>query len=364
MNKLHKQDLHELAKFNGDCAITIYVPMHTSASPPHITENQIRLKNLSHQAVQMLEDDGNGELANKLLEEVLSLSEDLPFWTEQTCSMLICASKDFIKIFNLPVDSEEYVALDNQFHLAPLLGLISDEQDFYVLELNEHNPKLLHGDMYGLSTSGIELPISYKEMNSGISDSTKIKAEYKQSGYPDRFFKGIDHIITEELDTSLPLILAGTATETAAYKNISHYPNIMNKSVTNSYDESQMAELYAKVKPIIDFEIIKPQHKSIIEEYLRLEQSSPDLTSNSEENLIQAAEAGRVDKLLTIMSRETSDNVQDSMNPATCITFKELRLNNLINKLALSVWQMKGMVLNLRPSEMPANFPIVAKLRY
>jgi hypothetical protein len=108
-----------------------------------------------------------------------------------------------------------------------------------------------------------------------------------------------------------------------------------------------------------------PRHRSVIEEYLRLEQSDPNRISQNEQTMIRAAEDGRVDKLITTMSRETTDNVQDDISHATtCITFWEPRVNRLMNKLAVSVWQMKGMVLNLRPNEMPNGEHVVAELRY
>jgi hypothetical protein len=328
-------------------------------------ENQIRFKNLTHKAMTLLRDDGNHELASQLEEAIVPLHEDLAFWDEQTPSMLICASDNFIRMYHLPIDSEEYVSLDHQFHLAPLLGLFSDDKEFYLLELSEHNPNLLIGDVYGLRQSNIKLPANIHDLDESAIIENHMKALHNSAiGYPDRFFKAIDKVLISNTSEPLPLVLAGTTTETAAYKELSHYPKILSKSVTNSYDKSELNQLYMKVRPIIEAELIMPEHRRAINEYLRLQQSDSELTLTNEDDLMTAAEAGRVDKLLTNMTLNTTDNVQDDMRPSQRITFNEPRINSLLNKIASSVWLMKGMVFNLKPEEMPVTMPMVAKLRY
>jgi hypothetical protein len=347
MNRLNRQSLQKLVEYESDAAITIYLPTHNSTSPQHTSEDQIRLRNLVSEALDLLKAEHSLELAKILEQNAMNLIEDIQFWSQRASSLLICASLDIFETYSLPADSEEYIALDNVFHLAPVMGLFSDDPEFYVLELAEHNPRLLFGDMYGLRKSEIELPLNF---NDALSSEKHFMIDGAHgNGYPERFFKVIDKIIIDSSEKALPLILAGTTTETSAYKHISHYPNILSTSVTNSYDSSRINELYEKIKPIIDEKIIKPQHDSVINEYLRLEKSSPSLVLENEQKLIEAAEAGRVDKLLTNMSLQTSDTVQDYYKS---------------NKAAAMVWQTKGLVLNLQPNEMPNHTMFVAKLRY
>lgn len=370
MDKLDRGSLQSLLVSQTDLAVTMYVPMHTTASPPHITENQIRFKNISHKAIEELKARRNYDLANKLEASVNDLHDNLGFWKEQTPGMLICVSDNGLKMYHLPVNTEEYMAIDSHFHLAPLLGIINDDHDFYVLELSEHNPRLLQGDMYGLRESCVSLPANIRDAiriheKSGEEERHPENNSFSHSaGYPSRFFKIIDKILMEKADKRLPLILAGTEPEVAEYRGLSRYPKILGSGVTNSYDKGQLRELFNKVNDIVHDEVVIPEHKSAIEEYMMLEQSSPERTASSEQEIFEAAEQGRIDKLFTKMSLETTDNVQDSLAPRTRITFFEPRLNSILSQLALKVWKMKGKVLNLLPSEMPHSEPVVAKLRY
>lgn len=367
MEKLHKQTLQKLLVASPGIKVTIYVPIHTTASPPHISENQIRLKNLSHKAIEELKARRNYELAEQLTNVINETTSNIDFWKQQTPGLLVCIAENFSGMYHLPVDTEEYVAIDNQFHLAPLLGLISDEHQFYVLELAEHNPRLLKGDMYGLEVSSLKLPTNISEVINGHTEKQNSMHAVQHNisaGYPSRFFRIIDSVICESIDNHIPLILAGTDTETAEFREISHFPKILHKAVSNSYDKGHLNDLFLKVKNIIDLELVGPEHRDATEEYMRLEKSEPNRVVNDEQSIFKAAEQGRIDKLFTNLRRETSDNVQDSLSPTTRITFLDPRLNSFINKLTLKVWQMRGLILNLQSSEMPASAPVVAKLRY
>src|SRR6266540_5468550 len=143
--------------------VTIYAPMHITASPPHMTENQIRLKNLTHKAADILRTDyqhAGKRMAELLQAQVDSYLNNLEFWEHQTEGLLLCADSQQVQTFHLPIDTEEYVAVDNCYHLAPVLALLDDEQSFYVLAVAQHNPKLFAGSMYGLCEMEVDLPKS------------------------------------------------------------------------------------------------------------------------------------------------------------------------------------------------------------
>src|SRR5579884_2524912 len=104
MDRLDKATLEHLTANEGPPAVTIYVPMHTSASPPHISENQIRLKNLLHQAAEKVRTvQKHLKLADELEQAVAQLHDDLTFWEEQTPGLLICARPGSIEMFHLPL---------------------------------------------------------------------------------------------------------------------------------------------------------------------------------------------------------------------------------------------------------------------
>ncbi|HXR50234.1 MAG TPA: hypothetical protein VN778_04375, partial [Verrucomicrobiae bacterium] len=163
MDKLNREKLKKLSSMETEPSVTIYLPLHTTASPPHISENQIRFKNLVHRAKQQLSAHGTGQEVAKALEARLAeLHDDLAFWEAGKPGLLICAAPEVMEMFYLPIDTEEYVAVDNHFHIAPVLGLLHDARDFYVLTLAQRNPKMYRGTLYGLTPLRLNLPTDAK----------------------------------------------------------------------------------------------------------------------------------------------------------------------------------------------------------
>ena len=385
MQNIHKEDVQDLLNQQVSPAVTIYIPMHTTASPPHLTENQIRFKNLIYKAAEQLPKHGAGaELATQLRTAVEQRHNDLSFWEAQTPGLLLCASSASIKMFHLPIDTEEYVAVDEQFHLAPVLSLLQDEQHYYVLTIAQHEPHLYKGDLYGLQPAGIELPSSVQaalgideanqkseNQGSAVGPSTDTSWFNGRGGARDpreadrmRFFRMIDKILYESADRSWPVILAGIDAEVAEYRSISKYPKLLKGSIAGNFSDTLAQELFPRALTIVQKELIEPEHAAAIEEFERVHGANPDRALQDQKRILEAAEQGRVDKLLTVMSRKTTDTVRDRAEAVMRITFPDTKTSRTLNQLALQVWQMSGKVINILPGQMPNGTLMAARLRY
>jgi hypothetical protein len=386
MQKLTRDAVDELLAMVEDSPkVTIYIPLEVSAAPPHITENQIRFKNLIHKATEELKssNDTSG-LSEQLCNLLDTHIDDLEFWKAAGKALLICAAPSQIKMYDLPVNSEEYVSVDTSFHLAPILALVGDAKDFYVLALAQQRPRIYKGDMYGLSEMENILPASMREAlgidepnqqseNQGSASGSSMNtggfngrggARDPQNMDRLRFFHLIDKILHDKLDRELPLILAGIDSETAEFREMSKYPNILHATIAGNQTESQTRDLFEKAYSIVLQELIQPEHAAALEEYERLAGANPDRVARDTESIISAAEQGRVDKLLAQLLRHTADTVQDSTTPEFRISFPEAAHSKTLNNLATRVWQMSGKVFSLLPQEMPGGNLMVARLRY
>lgn len=374
-----------LATTEPQPAVTIYAPMHTTASPPHISENQIRLKNLIHRASEELGKHGDQKQLSDQLQEMLDTThDDLNFWESQTPGLLICARPGMIEMFHLPIDTDEYVAVDEAFHLAPVLAIMNEEQPYYVLTVAQHGPKLFRGDMYGLKETDVQLPESvYAGLNideenqqsenqgSATGPSTNTGWFNGRGGARDpreedraRFFRMIDNIIYNSADRSLPLILAGIDAETIEYRMLSKYPQILEGTISGSFGDAKPDGLFDRAYAIIEKELIMPAREAALEEYQRLEGANPDKVARDKKSIQEAAEQGRVDKLLAMMGRYTTDTIRDTAASVAKITFPEPEVSKTLNRLALKVWQMSGTIVNLQSNKMPHGALMVARLRY
>jgi hypothetical protein len=386
MQHIDKEVVQSLLANEISPAVTVYIPMLTTASPPHITENQIRFKNLLHKAAEELEARGESgiSLAKELIETHDSLHEDMNFWENQTPGLLICAVAGNIQMFHLPIDTEEYVSVDDSFHLAPVIALLDDQREYYVLSLAQHDPALYKGDMYGISPTAIELPANagvalgidepnQKSENQGSARGSSMNtgwfngrggARNPQDQDRVRFFRIINKVICEKLQASDPLIIAGVESDAAEFRALSTHPAILQGTIAGNQKDSSMDELYASAQEIVRQELVQPEHQSAIEEYNRLQGANPERVAQDNQSILEAAEQGRIDKLLARFSRHTTDTVQDGMQSVQRITFPDSETSKLINTLAAKVYGMSGKVIGLLPSEMPGGALMVARLRY
>lgn len=386
MQKLTIDAIQQSLDIEDTPKVTIYIPFEKSAAPPHITENQIRFKNLIHQAAGQLEAQAAGhELSEKLCAFLDKSHNDPEFWKDKTRGMLLLAAGGRMELFGLPVDTEEYVAVDDNFHLAPILALLGDAHEYYVLALAQQNPKLYKGDMYGLKPVDADLPASVRQgldidepnqktENQGSASGSSMNTGWfnGRGGARDpqnidrlRFFHLIDKQLCDQADHALPLIIAGIDSEVAEFRELSKYPRILVGCITGNHTETRLDELFDKVQPIIHAELISPDHAAVREEYERLQGANPERVARSQEAIQEAAEQGRVDKLLAQLSRDTTDTVQDDVRSVFRISFPETETSKSLNNLAMKVWRMSGRIFSLLPSEMPKDAGmVVARLRY
>lgn len=280
--------------------------------------------------------------------------------------MLLCAQPDTVQMYRLPASVSEYTAIDDQFHLAPVLVMINEAQDFYILTVNQHQPKLFAGDVYGLRIADISLPTdirsalnideaNQKSENQGSAVGTGMKnagfngrggAHNPQEEDRLKFFRIVDHTICSQADSSRPLILAGTDSEVAEYRSLSKYPQILEPTINGSHADIDMTNLHARAQDIIHHELVRPAHEAAIEEFERLEGANPERTASSLAQIEDATDAGRVDKLLIGDMSQQSDKLRS------------------IHRLAGKVWQMSGTIIRLQPADMPHGAPMLARLRY
>lgn len=385
MRKITGEAIQNILATSETPKVTLYIPLEATASPPHITENQIRFKNLIHKSIEELKDWADTSRLSRELQDLLDKNYDnLEFWKDRTRGMLICAAPGMMQMFDLPVDTEEYVSVDYSFHLAPVLALLSDAREYYVLALAQQNPKLYLGDMYGLAEMDVKLPATMRDAlgidepnqqteNQGSASGSSLNtggfngrggARDPQNADRLRYFHLIDKILHDKLDRAIPLILSGIDSETAEFRELTKYPKLLGKAIQGNHTETRPEELFVKAHAIITEELVMPEHAAAKEEYEHLLGANPDRVARDTDSIQVAAGQGRIDKLLAQMSRHTTDTVQDKVESVFRITFPEPDASKTLNHLASQVWQMSGKVMGLMPHEMPGGALMVARLRY
>ena len=373
-----------LAKQPAAPAVTIYMPTHRQASPPNMSEDEIRFKNIYTKAIEILKtrEDSKDFLVSfdQLTKEILSNQD---FWKQQTEGLLLCARPNELKMFHLPFDTQEYLAVADQFHLAPIFGLLNDFKDFYLLLLGQHSPQIYKGSTYSLSGPLIELPAT-------LEDALKIdemdqENEQQVSSYSNgggyngrggsknpaeeerhRFWRIIDDEINRRLpDRNLPLILAGTESEISEFRAISRYQTILTKHLEGSYATTKANDLLKPANDIIQSELIQPEHERLIEQFKMLAGKSPDMIGTDIATITQASNEGRIDKLLLSGIRNTTDTVRDNLQPVPLLSMPSPESAQAVNEIARIVYDSSGQIINIEASRMPIpGSDMLAIMRY
>lgn len=384
MKYLTQETIKELTEAESRApAITIYLPTHRAPTPPNMSEDQLRLKNLTEKAIDILKNRNEPhDFIEFVRKQCAGLHQDRSFWQSQLESLLICIRPNEVQTFNLPIDCDEYVAVDDHFHLAPVYAFLSDEQEYYVLALAQHDPKLYKGNMYELKSTDIELPsnieealnidelhlksVQYHTGNQGGATQIHGHGGAKDTGDSERlrFFSIVDNKITQQADKKLPLIIAGTDSEVTEYKSLSRYPKIMEDHISGNYTGVNPNDLYKKAKPVIEKEIILSEHADVLERFQRLSGENDNLVATSYADIKDAAEKGRIETLAVGMSRKTRDTVRDNDEQVTKITFSDNMDSKAMDYIAQLVWSQSGKVVNMYENQMPQKRPMFAIMRY
>lgn len=387
MNKVTRSSIETLAKPQSGNVISIYLPTHRHPTPPHMQEDQTRYKNLIRQAKEKWQEQTNDDSMSSTFEEMEGKLDALDFWQQSTEGMAIFASPDILEIYHLPVECEERVCIAESFDLTPLLIITTYDQPYYLLALAMHNTKLFKGDMYGLEPVTVEFPSSPEDaMNidemfsgsstirnrnstsgNGAATASHGQGDSNGAGREERlfYFRMIDNAIAtaKDIDSSLPVIIAGTDSEAGDYRNLSKLPALIHSYVQGNHTNTTLPELNSLAWPIIQSEVISKRAIDAIEQLH--EKEGIQKSSYDYKDVSEAANMGRVHTLLVGITRKTTDTVSDAVHSAVPIlSFAKQQDYESIAELVKKVLAQGGNILGVGNEMLPAKVPVAAIYRY
>jgi hypothetical protein len=382
MSKLHKPALQALLNTaKGDALVSIYMPTHSVSTPPNISEDRRRFKNLRNKVLEITNERPDIALKQRqAIERKLDiLDKDLEFWEHRTYGVAIFVDQTNITTIDIPVDCDEYVAVDYQFHITPLIGLLDQMVDFAVLVVSKKEPMLFMGDIYGLQSAPVELPISQtghksahqKVETTHLPPKGKGRQEYYGTNFPlvtqddlIHFYRTIDTIIQKHIAKDLPLILAGTETDTCEYRSISTHSNILSGHIESANSATTPHRLAPFAWSFVQNATVLKDRQNQLERYDRLA-NGMDRASGELPAIQDAAEKGRIETLIIKLIRTTTDTIRDNLIATPKIHFPPDEQMAVIEKVALQTWQSNGNVTLIEDTETtPPNSALGAIFRY
>ncbi len=352
MNKVTADEMKQLQAKEPSPAVTMYLPAHRAATLLHIREDRVRFKNLVRKASDILNNIDKYDPFNvEFAKQCTNLSSQDSFWKDRTETMLICARPGELKVYDVPMAADEYVAVDDHYHLAPMYGLLSDSTPFYVVAITQDSALLFEGDEYDLHF--------VKQQSYQAKDSNSIHETDRK-----RYFRHIHEGLLADVDRDRPLILAGTSGDVADYRPLINYPFILDQYISGHHDEHSAHDLFPTAVRIVNEKVVEPKRQEYMAAHQQLRNDKSELASDEIVSIKNAAENGRIHTLVVGMSRMTTDTVDDLVRSVRKIAFPSEIECQAIDDLARKTWNQHGRIVNMDVEQLPGSHLAYALYRY
>jgi Bacterial archaeo-eukaryotic release factor family 7 len=316
---LNSIELQSLITETERPCVSIYLPTHRKG--PQIEQDRIRLKNLLKKAEKLLASGGmRGTEIDPLLNPARKLLEDSIFWRHQSDGLALFMTAGKFHTYRLPYHFSEVVVVTDRYHVKPLLPVLADEAQFYVLAFSQKQVRLLQGSTYSVSeidVEGVSTSLAdtldpnrnrnHIQFHTGAPShgSGKRDAIYHGSGFGDedrkkaiqKFFAQVDRGVTELLkDNPGPLVLAGVDYLLPLYREVSKYPNLVGSGITGNFDVVAAEELHRLAWEQVEPLLTEARRKDWAR-FVQLKETDSNLVSDIVRDVVRSALGGRIDSL-------------------------------------------------------------------
>lgn len=386
MSILTREELTKLYQKREGICVSIYMP--TDPQTTETDQGRIQLKNLLTEAEKRLLAAGlRVPDAKKLLEPAQKFLWDKLFWRHQNEGLALFFSEEAFYDYRLPHDFEPQVTVADRFHVKPLLPLLVDNGQFFVLALSQNQAKLLQGTRHSIREVDVaEIPANLAETmvpdgpekqlqfhtGSGSSGGGKRAAIFHGHDAAGklsrtnirRYFREIDEGLSAWLmNEHAPLLLAAVDSLLPLYKEVNSYPHLIDKSISGNPEELRTEELgrlgWAIVEPL--FQQTRQQAES---QYKQLMGIADERASNDSAQIIEAAYHGRIETLFVALGQRLWGQF-DAETGAVELHEKQQRSDDdLLNTAVIQTMVNGGTVYAVPLGEMPDETILTAVYRY
>lgn len=287
MAKLTFEDIEKLGKFKDELCISIFLPTHRFGQEVNNKQDMLAFKTELQNISNKLSDQGykEGEVSS-LLKPAFNLLEDQEYWRHLQDGLSVFISKDFFSNETYPVSFELTHYIAREFIITPLLPLLVNQGEYFILNLNRDSVDLYRADQYNIQKEKLPsdlIPEDMKEVMKYFEfekhfdgkpmaslDSPNITThghrqeidqnyKYLQE-YLNAVSNGIDSYLGEE---RIPLVLAGGDEIQALFRSSSHYANIHPEGVNGNFSDISENDLHGKAWEVVKGTIEKPVRNDI-----------------------------------------------------------------------------------------------------
>ncbi|MBE9060955.1 hypothetical protein [cf. Phormidesmis sp. LEGE 11477] len=378
-----KAELHSLNSTRNSTqsapCISIYLPTHEAGR--EVRQDPIRLKNQLSEAERRLSQFNDSIDIEKLLKPATDLLEDSNFWQHQQAGLALFLSPDSFRYYRLPLAFEAFTSVGDKFYTRPLVPLLSEDGQFYVLAASQNKVALYQATRHqvravslGDTPNSLEVALRYDDPEesfqghgAGRGGSRQIfhgQGSGKDSENTDilRFFQlvadGVEKVLAGQ---TVPLVFVGLDFLFPIYQQASKYPHLLEDAVDFQPDQLSPEEIRDHALNIIEPHFAASR-KQAIEKYgslLDKDQATQDI-----EQILNAAANGQVDTLLVANNAKLWGTFDEKSRKVTYHNEQQSDSQELIDWAATRALETDAEVYIVAQDELPAEADAIATLRY
>lgn len=385
MDTLTRSDLQQLTESDGEWHVSLYLP--TNPVGQERQQDPIRLKNLLNQAEKsLLEYNLRRPEVEEMLRPAQELLTNKQFWQSPGNGVAIFLSKDVSRIYRLSGNVDEMVTVGKRFSVHPIVPLLNDSTNFYVLTLSQNLPRLFLASRDNITEvelidapSNMEeaLQIEDKQKNLGFHTMTGNSAggeraaiHYGQGVEDDkkdevrRYLQQLDDGILRVVeDATLPMVVAGVEYLLPIFRETTSYKNVMEEGITGSPDRQDLTELHAEAWKIVEPIFLGNQQKAVdrFSEFLGQQNG---LATNNLDEAVKAAIGGRVETLIVPLGVQKWGQYDPATDSVRFDDEPSPENEDMINYAAAQTILNSGNVYAVPADQLPGGGDVAAILRY
>jgi len=387
MDILKQKDLQALIETSGEWFLSIYMPTHRVGREQQ--QDPIRFKNLVSKAKEkLLEYDLNRPEVQELMRPAESLLADGDFWQHQSDGLAVFLSPGFSQIYRLPSAFDELVSIGKNFHVKPLLPLLSQNGQFYILALSMNEIRLFLGTRDTIDKVELgEIPTNMQEalamddpekhvdFHTGVGSTGregKRQAVFHGHGSKQadektnilRYFQHIDRGLNDLLEEKdIPMILAGVEYLLPIYHKANTYTGLLEKGLEGNPEDLDEKTLHERAWNLIE-PIFKASQEKNLEQFKQLHGQKNELASADLKTVVKAANFGQVETLFVPFGVQHWGRYDAQQNKVILEKKPTLENEDLLDFAAMHTLFNSGKVYAIQPDKLPGDGELAAILRY
>jgi len=382
--KLTPEVVNELLAVTAEPCISLYMPTHRSH--PENIQDTIRFKNLLKKVRESLSEIFSQDEIAELLEPFEALGENKDFWNYTTDGLAVLRSPEHFVVCNLLVPVGELTIVADTFHTRPLRRYLQSADRYQVLGLSQHEFHLYEGNRHALVEVELngDIPKTIEEaLGHELTEKHTTVASYGGAGGErssmhhghggkkdetdndtDRFFRTVADVVHKNYSTQseLPLILAALPEHHDRFQQVNENPLVLPTGIKLNAQSVSTKKLAA-----LAWEVMQPVYlQKLADEVGQYNQAKANgLGSDSVDDVIEAAEAGRVSTLLIEEGRIIAKRLRNKITGTfEMMDLTQPVLDDLLDDIGEVVSKMGGTVRIIPQAKMPSKTGLAAIFRY